>query len=180
MQLRILPTLFSLLLVLLSPASRADSLEQINTGATKALAQLKEHAPGVDGLLQEAAAVLVFPDVVKLGFGVGGQYGEGVLLVGGEPAAYYATAGASFGLQLGAQTKSEVIAFMTEDALVGFRNSRGWEAGLDGSIALLAQGKEGRVDTRNLKEPVVGFIFSNQGLMGNLTFEGAKITRIAR
>ena len=113
-------------------------------------------------------------------FGVGGEYGEGVLLVEGKPEAYYATAGASFGLQLGAQTKSEVIVFTTAEALASFRASNGWQAGVDGSIAMPASGAGGSLDTRSLEEPVVGFIFSNQGLMGNLTFEGAKITRIAR
>jgi lipid-binding SYLF domain-containing protein len=177
---RILTVLFSLTLVLLSPPLQADSVQQINSGSAKALQRLKGYAPGADELLRDAAAVLVFPDVVKLGFGVGGQYGEGVLLIDGEPAAYYATAGASFGLQLGAQTKSEVIVFVTEEALVNFRNSRGWRAGVDGSIALPEQGAAGGIDTRSLNQPVVGFIFSNQGLMGNLTFEGAKITRMAR
>lgn len=180
MQLRPLVILFSLLLALLSQALQADSVEQINRNSTEALERLKAHAPGVDKLLRDAAAVLVFPDVVKLGFGVGGQYGEGVLLVEQQPVAYYATAGASFGLQLGAQTKSEVLVFTTGEALASFRNSRGWQAGVDGSIALPKQGAEGKFDTRSLSEPVVGFIFSNHGLMGNLTFEGAKITRIAR
>ena len=180
MSARPLIALFSLLLALVSPALQADSVEQINSSSTKALERLKGHAPGVDNLLRDAAAVLVFPDVVKLGFGVGGQYGEGVLLIKGEPAAYYATAGASFGLQLGAQTKAEVIVFITGEALDNFRDSRGWQAGVDGRIALPQQGAGGRIDTRGLNEPVVGFIFSNKGLMGNLTFEGAKITRIAR
>lgn len=180
MKLRILVTLCSLLLALASPAPQADSVDQINSGSVQALQRLEGLAPEVEGLLRDAAAVLVFPDVVKLGFGVGGQYGEGVLLVEEKPVAYYATAGAAFGLQLGAQTKSEVIAFMTEEALVNFRNSRGWEAGVDGRITLPDQGAKGRIDTRSLDAPLLGFIFSNQGLMGNLTFEGAKITRIAR
>lgn len=172
--------LLGLLLFLTGPLLQADSVEEIDAGSIQALERLKSHAEGIENLLQDAAAVLVFPDVVKLGFGVGGQYGEGVLLVKGEPVAYYATAGASFGLQLGAQSKSEVILFLTREALVDFRNSRGWEVGVDGSVALPEQGAGGRIDTRNISEPVVGFIFSNQGLMGNLSFEGAKITRIAR
>jgi lipid-binding SYLF domain-containing protein len=177
---RLMFALCCLWLALLSPVLRADSVEQINDSSARALQRLQDYAPGVDELLRDAAAVLVFPDVVKLGFGVGGQYGEGALLIEGEPAAYYATAGASFGLQLGAQTKSEVIVFMTEQALADFRDSRGWEVGVDGGIALGQLGAGGRIDSDSFDQPVVGFIFSNQGLMGNLTFEGAKITRIAR
>lgn len=158
----------------------ADSRAEIEANSEQALQTLRESADGVDELLAQAAGVLVFPDVVKMGFGVGGQYGEGLLLVKGKPAAYYATAGASFGLQLGAQFKAEVILFMTDKALADFRNSQGWEAGVDGSIALVNLGAGGGIDTRNIKAPVIGFIFSNKGLMYNLSFEGSKITRIAR
>jgi lipid-binding SYLF domain-containing protein len=103
-----------------------------------------------------------------------------VLQVAGEPVAYYATAGASFGLQLGAQYKSEVILFMNQDALDKFRASPGWEVGVDGSVAVIQLGAGGKFDSKQLTQPVIAFIFSNQGLMYNLTLEGSKITRIAR
>ncbi len=48
--------------------------------------------------------MLVFPSITKAGFMVGGQYGEGVLYERGKPVGYYNTAGASYGLQIGAQT----------------------------------------------------------------------------
>jgi len=160
--------------------ARADSVEQINSKSRVALEALAKHARGAGELLEAAAGVLVFPDMVKIGFGVGGQYGEGVLLVDGKPESYYASAGASFGLQLGVQYKSEVIVFMTRDVLDRFRASRGWEVGVDSSVALIKAGAGGRFDTRNVKQPVVGFIFSNTGLMYNLTLEGSRITRIAR
>ena len=115
-----------------------------------------------------------------MGFGVGGEYGEGVLLVKDQPAAYFATAGASFGLQLGAQYKTEIILFMTRQALVDFRNSRGWEVGVNASVTLVELGAAGRIDTAAIKQPVVGFIFSNKGLMYDLCFDGSKISRIAR
>jgi lipid-binding SYLF domain-containing protein len=161
-------------------AVRADSKDHIDGKSQEALATLREYSPDAGPLLDEAAGVLVFPDVVKMGFGVGGQYGEGVLLIDDKPAAYYATAGASFGLQLGAQFKAEVILFMTEDALVKFRSSQGWEVGVDGSVAVVDTGAGGEIDSRTANQPVVAFIFSNKGLMGSLTLEGGKITRIAR
>ena len=170
----------ALLALLLSASALADSRAEIERKSGEALAQLRGSGDGVEELLSQASGVLVFPDVVKMGFGVGGQYGEGVLLVKDKPVAYYATAGASFGLQLGAQFKAEVILFMNDKALADFRNSQGWQAGVDGSVALVTVGGGGAIDTRNLQEPVIGFIFSNKGLMYNLTFEGSKITRIAR
>ncbi len=159
---------------------RADSREHIDTKSVEALERLRVHSADAGRLAESAAGVLVFPDVVKMGFGVGGQYGEGSLLVQGEPVAYYATAGASFGLQVGAEYKSEVILFMTEASLQEFRNSHGWEVGIDGAVVMADVGSEGKLDSLTAKQPVVGFIFSNHGLMGSLSFEGSKFMRIAR
>ncbi len=171
----------ALLLSLLLPVgAAADSKERIDSKSQEALVKLREYSADAGKLLHDAAGVLVFPDVVKMGFGVGGQYGEGSLLVAGEPVAYYATAGASFGLQVGAQFKAEVILFMSEKALQDFRNSQGWEVGVDGSVAVATLGAGGKIDSKTVRQPVVAFIFSNKGLMYNLTMEGSKITRIAR
>ena len=175
--------LLPVLLALLPAAAatvQADNKAMIDDGTKGALVRLREHSEQAGTLLDKAAGVLVFPDVVKMGFGVGGEYGEGSLLVAGEPVAYYATAGASFGLQVGAQFKSEVILFMNDEVLADFRDGHGWEAGVDGSIAIVTLGGGGRVGSLNISDPVVGFIFSNKGLMYNLTLEGTKITRIAR
>ncbi len=170
----------ALALVAVAAATQADSKARIDSKSQEALVTLRDYSVDAGKMLDEAAGVLVFPDVVKMGFGVGGQYGEGSLLVDNEPVAYYATAGASFGLQLGAQFKAEVILFMTEEALQTFRNSQGWEVGVDGSVAMVAVGAGGKIDTKTVTQPVVAFIFSNKGLMYNLTLEGSKITRIAR
>lgn len=174
-----LTVLFCWLLLVGLPAW-PDSREAINTQAQQALQRLAEHSPAAADLAGQASGVLVFPDVVKVGFGVGAQYGEGALLIDGKPVDYFATAGASFGLQLGAQYKSEVILFMTPAALDSFRNSRGWDIGIDGSVAIMDESVAIKADSKQLAAPIIAFIFSNQGLMGNLTLEGSKITPIAR
>lgn len=175
-----LPVFTVFLLALAAPASRADDRAAIDSGSVQALVELRAHSADAGHLLDQAAGVLVFPDVVKMGFGVGGEYGEGSLLVPGKPTTYFVTAGASFGLQAGIQKKSQVILFLTQEALKKFQNSMGWKVGVDGSVALIKLGVDGSLDTNNIKESVVGFIFSNTGLMYNLTLEGSKITRIAR
>ena len=172
--------LMALLLVLTASSVQADSKERIDTGTRKALLDLRGHHEGAGELLDRAVGVLVFPDVVKMGFGVGGQYGEGSLLVAGEPVAYYATAGASFGLQLGAQIKSEVLLFMTGEALQNFRSTQGWKVGLDASVALVKPGTGGSLDTGSMEDPIIGFIFSDKGLLYDLTMDGTKITRIVK
>ena len=122
--------------------------------------------------------MLVFPKVIKGGIGIGGEYGEGALLIGGKTVGYYNIVSGSIGFQLGGQRRSQVILFMSERELDKFRKSDGWKAGADGSVALATLGAGGQVDTETAKKPIIGFIYSNKGLMYNLTFEGSKISEI--
>ncbi|MCB1679386.1 MAG: hypothetical protein KDI16_11955 [Halioglobus sp.] len=166
--------------LVLPAMARADSRETIDANTRQALLKLRGYAAGVDRLLQRAAGVLVFPDIVNMAFGEGGQFGEGALLIDDETVAYYATAGSSFGLQPGHGLQSQVMLFMTEQALRDFRGSRGWKIGVDGDVALATLGDGGRIDTDAARTPVVGFILSDTGLLYNLSLEGSNITRIAR
>ena len=65
-----------------------------------------------------------------------------------------------------------------ESALKKFRESEGWKVGVDGSVALVDIGVGKAVDTTNIKDPVIGFIFGQKGLMYNLTLEGSKFTKL--
>jgi lipid-binding SYLF domain-containing protein len=142
------------------------------------LDRLFRHVPGSQGLLARSAGVLVFPTVVKAGFGVGGEYGEGELLIAGRPVGRYNTIAGSIGFQFGAQARSVIIVFMTPEALENFSRVDGFKVGVDGSVAILTVGAGGSIDTDKITSPVVGFILDPQGLMYNLTLEGSKITRI--
>jgi len=158
----------------------AGAANEIDTSVDLALEQFKKDIKGGDEFLKSAKGVLVFPSVFKAGVGVGGEYGEGALRIGGLTVDYYSTAAASIGFQLGAQSKRIIIVFMQDDALKKFRESKGWEAGVDGSVALIELGAGGTLDTTNIKSPIVGFVFGNKGLMFNLTLEGSKYTKIVR
>ena len=122
----------------------------------------------------------MFPAVFKAGIGLGAEYGEGALQVNGKTVDYYSTAAASIGLQLGAQKKSIVVIFQEDNALDKFRSSSGWKAGVDASVAVVTVGAGGAMDTAKLKEPIIGFIIGQAGLMYNLTLEGAKFTKIEK
>jgi lipid-binding SYLF domain-containing protein len=162
-----------------APAAAASKAE-IDADVQEALENFYKHSSAGKQLAQKAAGMLVYPKVIKAGIGIGGEYGEGALLVKGKTAAYYNIAAASIGFQLGAQVKSQIILFMNAKVLEDFRKSKGWQAGVDGSVALATLGAGGEISTETAKEPIIGFIFSNKGLMYNLTFEGTKITRIER
>jgi len=163
--------------MLIASAAHAASGAEIDREVDKALTDFRK-IEGANAFLGIAKGVLVFPKVYKAGIGIGGEYGEGALRVGGKTVDYYSTAAASIGFQLGAQAKSIVVIFIQQSALDKFRESEGWKVGVDGSVALVDIGVGKAVDTTNIKEPVVGFIFGQKGLMYNLTLEGAKFTKL--
>jgi len=167
-----------LIATLLASSVFAASAAKIDEEANEALKVFRDQISGSEVFLNEAAGYLVFPRVIKVGVGVGGETGEGVLRVGGSTVAYYRTTSGSIGWQLGAQAKSIVIAFMTREALDKFRNSEGWKVGVDGSVALIDIGAGKTIDSSNVRDPVVGFIFGSKGLMFNLTLEGTKISKL--
>lgn len=158
----------------------AASAKEIDIKVDAALTRFYEEVGGAREFADAAKGILVFPSVVKAGFGVGGEYGEGALRIGGKTVDYYSTAAASIGFQIGAQSKTVILVFLDDDALTDFRNSDGWEAGVDGSVALIELGAGGSIDTSNIRDPIVGFVFSNKGLMYNLTLEGSKMTKLKK
>jgi lipid-binding SYLF domain-containing protein len=162
-----------------APAHSASARE-IDIRVDAALEKFNREVSGGKEFFKQANGVLVFPNVIKAGFGIGGEYGEGALRIGGKTVDYYNTASASIGFQLGAQAKTIIIVFLQDKALQDFRNSSGWEAGVDGSVALITVGAGGTIDTTNIKDPIVGFILGQKGLMYNLTIEGSKFTKIKK
>ena len=171
-------TLIAIVMLAVSLTASAASKQEINAEVKQALADFRKHTGAGHELSQKASGMLVFPNVIKAGIGIGGEFGEGALVVKGKTVGYYNIAAASIGLQLGAQARSQIVLFMNDKVLGEFRNSQGWKAGVDGSVALATLGAGGAVDTETAKQPIIGFIFSNKGLISNLTFEGSKITRI--
>ena len=161
----------------LAPAAVADNAKVLDAKVDSTLAVFKA-TKGSDSVLKQAKGLLVFPAITKAGFIFGGEYGEGALRVNGKTQGFYNNAGGSFGFQIGAQRKSLILAFMDPAALKRFENASGWKIGADASVAVVAIGADGSIDTSKLNQPIIAFAFDQKGLMGNLTLEGAKITKI--
>lgn len=164
--------------LLVSGVALAWSADKIDREVVKAIEVFRDEVNGSEVFLAQAAGYLVFPRVYKAGFVFGAETGEGALIVAGKTIDYYRTSAGSFGFQAGAQARSVVIAFMTKESLTKFRNSTGWKVGVDGSIALVDVGIGKTIDTKNIKDPVIGFIYGSKGLMYNLTFEGSKFSKL--
>ena len=164
----------------LSHTAAAASAVEIDTKVDGTLAEFKKEVPGGAEFLDKAKGVLVFPTVTKAGLGVGGEYGAGALRIDGKTVQYYNIASASFGFQIGAQQYSIVMTFLTNEALEKFRDSKGWEAGVDGSVAIAKWGAGEDINTKTFKDPIVSFVFGNKGLMAGVSIEGSKISKIEK
>ena len=158
--------------------AHAASKAKIDARTDKALAEFRADVKGADAILAKASGVLVFPSIKKAGIGIGGEYGEGALRVGGHSVGYYSTASASIGFQLGAQARRQIIVFLDPEALENFRISDGWEIGVDASVTVITVGAGGAIDATQINQPVVAFVFDSKGLMYNLSLEGSKISEI--
>ena len=152
---------------------------EIGRNSQNALQKLYAKVPAAKAIGKDAYAVLVFPSVTKAGLGIGGQYGEGALIKGGKVVAYYSTAGASYGLQAGAQTFGYAMFFMNEAALKQLDKTDGYEVGVGPSVVVMDEGKAKTMTSTTMKDDIYAFIFGQQGLMAGLGVQGNKISRIS-
>lgn len=162
----------------MSGSDAAAKRREIDAGVDGTMTKLFASASSAQGLAQQAKGILVFPKILAGGFIVGAEYGEGALRVNNASVGYYRTTSASFGLLAGAQSKALIMMFMTDDALQKFQASKGWTAGVDGSVALATIGANGQVDTNTARAPIIGFVLTNAGLMANLSLEGTKVSKL--
>jgi len=158
--------------------SHAKSRGEINASVKAAMDRFKKKVKGSTAYLKGAKGVLVMPNITKAGFIIGGDYGQGALLVGGKTVGYYSLAEGSLGWQIGAEKYDMVILFMTDEALKKFRSSEGWEAGVDAEVTLIEVGAKVSVETLRSQHPIAAFIFDQKGLMGGVSIKGAKFTKI--
>ena len=161
----------------LAALEMADTAKQsaLATSSIAAWNSLLADSPRAARYAEEAKSALVFPEITKVGLGIGGEGGNGVLVNKDELLGYYRTTSVSFGAQAGAQTYGYVVMFMTDEALSKFLSKNGYELGVDGSIAVFNAGITAEADTLNLKTDTVAFIFDEKGLMADLTVEGTRI-----
>jgi len=168
-------TIFS---VLLSGSLMAKTAKEIDASVDAAIERFYKQVKGASEFVKASKGMLVMPNVIKGAFIIGGEYGEGALRIGGESVDYYNTISGSIGFQIGGEAKDIILLFMTDEVLKQFRASKGWEAGIDGNVALITIGAGERADTTTSKDPIVGFVFDAKGLMADISLKGAKFTKL--
>ena len=180
------PLFFSAILALLLTVTwliaphhaAAASAAKIDGEVALALKHLYASTAAAKTLSKEAKGILVFPDVLKAGLLVGGQFGEGALIKGGKTAGYYNTVAASYGLQAGAQSFGYALFFMTDSALGYLGKSEGFEVGVGPSVVVVDSGMSKSLTTTTTRDEVYAFFFDQKGLMAGLGLQGTKITKI--
>jgi lipid-binding SYLF domain-containing protein len=159
-------------------STNASKRQAIDASVNATLSRLYSTVPGSRELAAKSRGMLVFPEVLQAGFIVGAQSGNGALRVGGSTIGYFNTSSLSVGLQAGAQSKAVIFLFMTQDSLDKFRASNGWAAGADASVALVKMGANGAVDSNTATAPVEVVVLTNAGLMGDVSINGTKVTKL--
>jgi lipid-binding SYLF domain-containing protein len=180
------PAILTLVLLLATVAldvsrpalSRGSSASEIDREAMQSLSNLYTNTPDAKVLADKAVAVLVFPRIVKGGFVIGGQFGDGALRKNGKSVAYYRSLAASYGFQAGIQAFGYVLFFMDDESVQYLNNSEGWELGVGPSLVVLDDGFGKNLSTTTLQKGVYAFIFDQTGLMAGMGIQGTKITRI--
>lgn len=154
---------------------------KIDNNVAQTIKGMKSELPFTADIAERAAGMLVMPTISKAGFGFGGSYGEGALVIGGASVDYYNLIAASFGFQAGAQQFSSVLFFMDGDHLRGFRERSGWTLGADLEYTLLDSGSGAAgIDSNTTPRAVYAIVFNQAGLLVGASIEGSKYSRVVR
>jgi lipid-binding SYLF domain-containing protein len=161
-----------------SGQSYGKTAKEIDASADAVMDRFYKQVKDAREVVKRSKGLLIFPSVKKGALIVGGEYGKGVMRIGNQAVDYYRMISGSIGLQIGGQAKDVIIAFMSSDALKTFRDSKGWEAGVDGNVALITIGAGESATTTIGDKPIVGFVFDVKGLIADMSFKGAKFTKL--
>ena len=158
--------------------SFGGTAKEIDASADAAMDRFYKHVKGAKEVVRQAKGMLVLPNVKKGALIVGGEYGQGAMRIAGKTVEYYSMISGSIGLQIGGQAKDIVIAFNSSEALKKFRDSKGWEAGVDGNVALVTLGAGESAISSMGKDPIVAFVFDVKGLIADMSIRGAKFNKL--
>jgi lipid-binding SYLF domain-containing protein len=158
--------------------SFGETAKEMDASADAMMDRFYKQVKDAKEVVKRSKGLLIFPSVKKGALIVGGEYGKGVMRIGNKSVDYYRMISGSVGFQIGGQAKDVIIAFMTSDALKNFRDSKGWEAGVDGNVALITVGAGESATTTIGNNPILGFVFDVKGLIADMSFKGAKFTKL--
>lgn len=156
----------------------AADAQDIVSEAERTVQRFKSGSEGevIESLLSSAKGVIVYPNIVKAAFFVGGEGGTGVLLGRGEDAswsspAFYTFGAASYGLQIGAE-QSNVLLVITNEGTLERATQGGLELGANASVAVGGEGLKGEISSDQLQD-IYAFVEVERGLFAGVNLKGA-------
>ena len=164
--------------ILFAGQSFGGTAKEIDASADAALDRFYKNVKDAREVARRAKGLLILPNVKKGALIVGGEYGQGALRIDGKTVDYFSMISGSIGFQIGGQAKDLIVAFMSAKALENFRGSKGWEAGVDGNVALIKLGAGESATSAMGKDPIVAFVFDVKGLMADMSLKGAKFSKL--
>jgi lipid-binding SYLF domain-containing protein len=174
----ILCLMLMVLLLFAGQSFAKKTAKEVDTSVDAAMERFHKQVKDAKEVVAKAKGLLILPNVKKGALIVGGEYGQGALKIGGKTVDYYSMISGSFGLQIGGQAKDIIIAFNSSEALKKFRESKGWEAGVDGNVALIKMGAGESAVAAMAKQPIAAFVFDVKGLMADMSLKGAKFNKL--
>lgn len=159
----------------------SDQRNEINraglrVSAKAAVDRLYASQPEAATVIDASKAILVFPDVLKGGFVVGGAVGDGVWIENEEAEEYYRSSSLSYGLQAGITSFGYVMVFLDDASIDYVKGSDGWEVGVGPVVTVADEGFARRFSTTTLNQGVVVFFVNQVGFFAGSGIEGTKIT----
>ncbi|WP_421808539.1 hypothetical protein [Flagellimonas sp.] len=163
-------TLATLLLTTIVASAQSRKDEKIIQDAQKAKITLLETSPGLERFFEDSAGYVIFPNVGKGGFIIGGASGNGVVYEDGEAVGMADLKKLNIGLQAGGQAIIEVIFFETDVDLQRFKTEKFQFAAETSAVAL----KSGIAFNAKYKDGVAVFALPKAGLMADASVGGQK------
>ena len=171
-----------LFLVLASQAAFAEqSAQSIISDSISMINEISEQGDAADmaKTLKTSHAVALVPSMVKAGFLIGGEYGEGLILryENGKwyGPSFYNIGGGSFGLQLGAQKISLLLAVINEKGVNAFMSSK-TKLGGDVAVAAGPVGRRAEAATDAQAKASIYSYSMSKGLFAGVSLEGSVIS----
>lgn len=160
----------ALTVLFLGGCATTPSDDSLTRESRATLDRFVDRDPGLQSWINHAHAYVVFPEIAKGGFWVGGGFGHGIVFQGGRAIGRAKVSQATVGAQIGAQSYSQVIFFQDETALRSFQRENLEFSAQATAVAATA----GRAATTSYERGVAVFIMTRGGLMAEATVGGQR------
>lgn len=155
-----------------SPKVKSESAKKTMAAESSAgIEGFVNEDPSLRTLMDKAVGYAIFPEIGKAGFIAGGSYGKGEVYEGGRKIGYADVTQATFGLQAGAQTFSELLLFMRQKEMDDFKAD---EFKLAGNVSVVAI-KAGAADTADPSKGIIAFVRTKGGMMAEAAIGGQRL-----